>query len=131
MKQNKVTLKESILVLVLALTLAATTTLAQEGQKERPQQPEEVIRVYTDLVQTDVMVFDKQGRFVNGLKREDFTLSIDGKPQPIEFFDRVAAGSVDEERQLAAARGGSRLDQKVAGPIPRSEERRVGKEGRS
>src|SRR5207302_6422949 len=118
MKQNKVTLKESILVLVLAVTLAATTTFAQEGQKERPQQPEEVIRVYTDLVQTDVMVFDKQGRFVNGLKREDFALSIDGKPQPIEFFDRVSAGSADEEQQLAAARGGSRSNQKVAGPVP-------------
>ena len=116
MKQNKVTLKESILVLVLALTLAATTTFAQEGQKERPQQPEEVIRVYTDLVQTDVTVFDKQGRFVNGLRREDFALSIDGKPQPIEFFDRVAAGSADEETQLAAARGVS--SKKVAAPVP-------------
>src|SRR5438128_5414917 len=105
MKQNKITLKEFILVFVFNLTLPATPIFAQESQKEKPQQPEEVIRVYTDLVQTDVTVFDKQGRFVNGLKREDFALSIDGKPQPIEFFDRVAAGSADEETQLSAARG--------------------------
>src|SRR5205807_2564202 len=74
---------------------------------QAPQQPDEVIRIFTDLVQTDVMVFDKQGRFVNGLKREDFALSIDGKPQRIEFFDRVAAGSASEEAQLTAARGTS------------------------
>ena len=116
MKQNKVTLKEFILVFVIGLTLPATRTFAQEGQKEKPQQPEEVIRVYTDLVQTDVTVFDKQGRFVNGLKREDFALSIDGKMQPIEFFDRVAAGSADEEAQLAAARGVS--SKGVAAPAP-------------
>jgi VWFA-related protein len=116
MKQNKVTLKEFILVVVIALTLPATRTFAQEGQKEKPQQPEEVIRVYTNLVQTDVTVFDKQGRFVNGLKREDFSLSIDGKTQPIEFFDRVAAGSADEEAQLAAARGVP--SKGVAAPVP-------------
>src|SRR2546425_5251948 len=116
MKQNKVTLKEFILVFVIALTLPATRTFAQEGQKAKPQQPEEVIRVYTDLVQTDVTVFDKQGRFVNGLKREDFALTVDGKTQPIEFFDRVAAGSADEETQLAVARGVS--SKRVAAPVP-------------
>ena len=64
-----------------------------------------MVRVYSDLVQTDVMVFDKQGRFVNGLKREDFELKIDGKPRPVEFFERIVAGSSSEEVQLAAARG--------------------------
>jgi VWFA-related protein len=51
------------------------------------------------------MVFDKQGNFVKGLKREDFELRIDGKTKPIEFFEKITAGSVSEESQLAAARG--------------------------
>jgi VWFA-related protein len=72
------------------------------------QETEDVVRVETELVQTDVMVFDKQGRFVNDLKRGQFVLKIDGKPQPITFFELVAAGSVNEEAQLAAARGQSR-----------------------
>jgi len=84
---------------------------------QAPQQPDEVIRIFTDLVQTDVMVFDKEGRFVNGLKREDFALSIDGKPQPIESFDRIAAGSASEETQLAAARGTS-SSSNLSAPIP-------------
>jgi hypothetical protein len=42
----------------------------------KPQQPDQadVIRVNTELVQTDLMVFDKQGRFVDGLKPEQFSL---------------------------------------------------------
>ena len=119
MPQNK--LPVFICAAVLGCSVATVQTLAQETRTAKPQpqqQPEDVVKIYTDLVQTDVMVFDKQGRFVNGLKREDFSLSIDGKPQPVEFFDRVAAGSADEERQLVAARGGSRSDQKVAGPVP-------------
>jgi len=72
-------------------------------------QPDDVIRISTDLVQTDVMVFDKQGKFIDGLKPEEFELRVDGKPQPIAFFERIQAGSSDEDAQLAAARGGGRV----------------------
>ena len=91
------------LVIVTAVALFAVTphVFGQEKNKEN-QSPEDVIRVYTDLVQTDVMVFDKQGRFVNGLKREDFALRVDGQLRPIEFFDHVAAGSAKEQSQLTA-----------------------------
>jgi len=51
------------------------------------------------------MVFDKQGRFVNDLRPQDFELRIDGKLQPISFFELVSTGSANEESQLAAARG--------------------------
>jgi VWFA-related protein len=86
----------------------------------RGQDQSDVLRVNTELVQTDVMVFDKQGRFVNGLKREDFELRIDGKPQPVEFFEKVTAGTLSEESQIAAARGSS-AQSKTTGrssPIP-------------
>jgi VWFA-related protein len=84
--------------------LMAWPTVAQSPQNPRPAQQEEVVRVYTELVQTDVMVFDKQGHFVNGLRPENFELRIDGKVRPIQSFDQIKAGS-DEETQLAAARG--------------------------
>jgi VWFA-related protein len=89
-----------ILICLLALSL---DILGQTGS--RPQDQSEVVRVFTDLVQTDVMVFDKQGRFADGLRREDFELRIDGKVKPIEFFERISVGSVNEETQLSAARG--------------------------
>ncbi len=83
------------------------------------QDPDDVIRVYTELVQTDVMVFDKRGSFVDKLRKEDFELKVDGKVRPIEFFDRVRAGSIDEERQLKAARGApSSAAQETEAPVP-------------
>jgi len=89
-------------ILTCLLTLSLNI-LGQTGS--RPQDQSEVVRVFTDLVQTDVMVFDKQGRFADGLRREDFELRIDGKVKPIEFFERISVGSVNEETQLSAARG--------------------------
>ena len=53
------------------------------------------------------MVFNRQGRFVDGLKPEQFELRVDGKPVQVSFFERVTAGSVNEEAQIAAARGGA------------------------
>jgi VWFA-related protein len=63
--------------------------------------------VSAELVQTDVMVFDKSGKFVDGLKPEQFELRVDDKPQPIAFFERIQAGTLNEDAQLAAARGGA------------------------
>lgn len=92
---------------------------AQEKQnKVSPEESVDIIRTRTDLVQTDVMVFDKRGRFVEGLHREDFELRIDGEPKPISFFDRVVAGSYAEETQLAAARGGSSTVKQASAPVP-------------
>lgn len=54
------------------------------------------MRIRTELVQTSVMVFDKQGQFVDGLKREDFELRADGKIVPLSFFEKVLSGGVRE-----------------------------------
>src|SRR6185503_18092007 len=83
-----------------------------------PKPQDDVVRVYTELVQTDVMVFDKQGKFVNGLTANDFELRIDGKPRPIQSFEQITAGS-DEESQLAAARGANSVNLKRPVPLDR------------
>jgi VWFA-related protein len=95
--------------LVIAQTVQPTTA---------PEPQEDVLRVNTELVQTDVMVFDKQGKFVDGLRKQDFELSIDGKPREISFFDRVAAGSRNEDAQLAAARGQAPKDSTSGAVVP-------------
>ena len=87
--------------IVLVAIVCGTLLPAADAQ----QRQDEVVRVNTDLVQTDFMVLDKQGNFVDGLKREQFTLKVDGKQREISFFDRINAGSRSEEAQLAAARG--------------------------
>lgn len=91
--------------LAASLALLLLTALVTQGQTEAPAQ-DDVVRVFTQLVQTDLMVFDRKGHLVSGLKREDFELKVDGKTTPIEFMDFVVAGSAREEAQLAAARSG-------------------------
>ncbi|HUQ32620.1 MAG TPA: VWA domain-containing protein [Pyrinomonadaceae bacterium] len=84
---------------------------AMRGQEPAPAakpaaQDDEVLRIKTELVQTDVTVVDRQGRFVEGLRPEQFELSLDGKPQAVSFFERVATGSSREAAQVAAGRTG-------------------------
>jgi VWFA-related protein len=95
-----------ILFLLTSLCAPAQTQKLAQPQ----QQPDDVIRVNTELVQTDVTVVDKRGRFVGGLHPEQFELRVDAKLQRLAFFEQVATGSVAEEKQLAAAR--------KAGPTP-------------
>jgi VWFA-related protein len=73
------------------------TASAQIKPQTEQQNQGDVIRVNTELVQTDVMVFDKQGRFVDGLKPQQFALKVDNKPQTISFFEQVTSGSLRGE----------------------------------
>ena len=104
--------KRAASTLLVALCLLLPSPPLASAQQQQPsstaprqQDDEDVVRVNTQLVQTDVMVFDKSGKFVEGLKPENFELKVDGRETPISFFDRVQAGAVNEDAQLAAARG--------------------------
>ena len=55
-------------------------------EKNKPEEEEEVVRVETSLVVSDVLVLDRQGRAVEGLTRDDFVVSEDGKPQQVGTF---------------------------------------------
>lgn len=89
------------------LFLLSATVHGQDTQPQGAQErADEVLRINTDLVQTDVSVFDGKGKFVEGLTREQFELKVDGRAQPISFFDRLQAGSPTEAAQLSAARRG-------------------------
>src|SRR5690242_5539276 len=75
----------------LFCAMLLTTVAFAQTKPDKPVEQDDVIRVNTELVQTDVMVFDKQGRFVDGLKAEQFDLKVDKKPQTISFFERVTS----------------------------------------
>ena len=114
-------LKVLMCLLLFAVLAAAQQTQSKPSPSPSPEQTEDVIRVYTELRQTDVMVFDSKGQFVDGLTRENFELKIDGKPAPITFFERVEAGTRNEEAQWLAAR-----DQRITKPTaPTSYGRKV------
>ena len=93
---NRIAFRASLLMFCVASLLNTPAAIAQQPQK----QADDVVRVNTELVQTGITVTDKNGRFVDGLNREQFQLVVDGQSRPIAFFERVAAGSAREE-QLA------------------------------
>lgn len=84
---------ELVRVSCLALLLTVFANSAHGQAATGPQSPDEVLRINTELVQTGVTVFDAQGRFVEGLRKEDFELRIDGRPVSIVFFESIIAGS--------------------------------------
>src|SRR3712207_184636 len=94
--------------LVAALGLLASAFAQEPAPPQGPgaaEDDDEVVRISTELVQVDVVVLDREGRFVEGLKREDFEVTVDGRPQVLGFFEGVAAGSREERAALGRARG--------------------------
>ena len=82
-----------IVITILMLSMVIRVAFAQD-----PRPSDDVIRITTDLVQTGVVVVDKQGKFVDGLRPEDFVLKIDGQTVTPSFFERVIAGTLREEK---------------------------------
>jgi VWFA-related protein len=89
-------------------TLVFAASLSAQTKPQKPAEPQDdVIRVNTELVQSDVMVFDKDGHFVDGLKSDQFELKINGKPTPVSFFERVTSGRLPNSPAAASTRTNS------------------------
>lgn len=95
----------SVLSVLLALASCASLARAQTQTQTTPapQKPDEVVRVETELVQTDVTVFDRDGKFVEGLGREQFEVKVDGRVVPVVFFERAGTGSLKERTTTPGA----------------------------
>ncbi|HZT59380.1 MAG TPA: VWA domain-containing protein [Pyrinomonadaceae bacterium] len=87
------------------LCLGALAQTAAPPQQQQPQQPEddEVVRITSNLVQTDVVVTDKDDRVVPDLKLSDFEVYENGKKQDLKFMEYVG---VEEGRRAEGARAG-------------------------
>jgi Ca-activated chloride channel family protein len=67
-------LNSLLCILLLACSLA------------KAQEPDEVVRVRTDLITVPATVLDSKHRRVFGLGRDDFSLRVDGKPAELSHF---------------------------------------------
>ena len=75
---------------LISLTTLSLLAASNFAQSENNQDPEDVVRVRTDLVAVPVIVTDTRGRRLAGLKQEDFYLTDDERPARINYF---AAGT--------------------------------------
>jgi VWFA-related protein len=95
----------SILSFILANTLYIAASAQTPSPSPKPaQNPEDVVRITTNLVQVDAAVTDKKGKPVTDLKAEDFEVYEDGRPQKITNFSFVSVGSAIASPSPAAAR---------------------------
>jgi VWFA-related protein len=85
-------IKYSLLSLASCLLLFPAVVFSQTKPAEPSSDAQDVIKFETSLVQTDVMVFDKKGRFVDGLKPEQFQLKINNTSREISFFEAIRSG---------------------------------------
>src|SRR5260370_37710703 len=69
--------------LIFNLAVGPTTLTAPQAAADVPSI---TIRAYTRLVVVDVVVTDKSGQPVTGLKAEDFTIEENGKKQKVTVF---------------------------------------------
>src|SRR4030095_13946130 len=91
--------------LAIAISFLFTNLLAQTSQQ--PQQTREpatddVVRITTELVQTDVVVADKSDNIISDLKMTDFEVFDNGKKQELQFMEFI---SVDEPSRSEGSAG--------------------------
>lgn len=79
--------------LCICLPILAVPLFAQSGEPVSPKPPADgyVVRVDTSLVSIPVTIHDRQGKFVSGLRKDDFRVFEDEVEQEIESFAAVEA----------------------------------------
>ena len=110
------------IALVLS-TIAAQIT--QNPQSTSPEiQSQDVVRISTSLVQTDVVVTDSKNQIIPDLTVDDFKVFENGKKQEVRFLEFVSTdASPRTEGELSV--GGSPVEPEIARNLSSSELRRV------
>src|SRR5215510_14794612 len=92
-----------LLVLLLAgATLRAGQAPAGQTPAAPPTSQTPTFKVQVDFIEVDAIVTDGRGNYVHELKKEDFQIFEDGKPQPITNFAPVDIPIERGERPLFA-----------------------------
>ena len=87
--------------------LAGAGLIAAQGQpssQEQPSAPAPTFKAVVEYVEVDAVVTDQQGNFVRNLKKEDFQVFEDGKPQTVSTFSVVDIPIERFERPLFSTR---------------------------
>jgi VWFA-related protein len=101
-----------IKVMICAPVLLFTFTAVMIPGAQQKDQREKTFQVKTELVEVRAVVTDRHGQIVEGLKKEDFELRDDNRPQEISHFSVVTSAAASEPKP------GDPLHQKPTAPVP-------------
>src|SRR6185436_1512221 len=119
---------KKLLTTGITLVLLISVSLAQTPQTPSPSPqevaPDDVVRISTSLVQTDVVVTDKNDQAITDLTADDFKLTENGKRQELQFVQFVSA---DQSPRLESSVtvAGRPIDPEVARNLSAKDLRRV------
>jgi len=112
--------------LAIAISFLLTNLIAQTPQQQNPQQPppvperkvspQDVVRITTELVQTDVVVTDKNEQIIPDLKLADFEVFENGKKQELQFMEFV---SIDEAGRSEGTANIARIAPGIDASVPK------------
>jgi VWFA-related protein len=112
--------------IALTFVLLYNISSSQTPQKPQPspQEPEDVVRISTSLVQTDVVVTDKNDQIIPDLTLNDFKITENGKRQELKFVQFVNSEAAPHlEGNVTVA--GQTIDPEVARNLSAKDLRRV------
>ena len=89
---------------LLALLAGAALVAQQGGQPPAPDVQRPTFRAQIDYVEVSAIVTDDDGNLVTGLKKEDFQIFENGKPQTVAVFEPVRIPFREAERTLVDGR---------------------------
>jgi len=111
------------LVLVLSIIPAQASQQPQKPKQEAAR--DDVVRVTTELVQTDVVVMDKNEQIVTDLGLEDFEVYDNGKRQDLQFMEFVSVAGPGRVEGTGSARTAAGVDTSVPRDLRAKDLRRV------
>jgi VWFA-related protein len=76
------------------LLLLAVSSIPAQAPQSQPPNSASTIKSEVRLVLVDVVITQGKGEPVVGLRREDFQVSEDGRPQTISFFEEHTGGGI-------------------------------------
>ncbi len=108
------------------LMLPATATFAAEQQKPKGEPQRLVETVDVRVINVDVIVTDKKGNVIHGLKKNDFEILENGSPKPVSnFYEVIGTRAISEDDAAAAATAAPSEVQKPAGVSEDTMRRRI------
>jgi len=99
----------------MTFAFGAVLLLAFGAVRGQDNQPVDVLKVYSSLVSVPVIVSDRDGRYIPGLKQEDFKLYDNNTQQALSFFD-----AAEEPLNVAILLDTSRSTQSVLDDIKKA-----------
>jgi VWFA-related protein len=88
-------------------SLRANNDQTERIEKRANADEDDVVRVVTNLVVSDILVLDKQGKFIEGLSKEDFVVKEDDQPQEVGTFSMGDAKAIRRSIVLIVDYSGS------------------------